>query len=68
MIAVEIDRALDELALDPAQGDVLPLRNHPTAFRKRVGNYRIFFDLQRDQRLILVHDIVRRTSKTYRRR
>jgi mRNA-degrading endonuclease RelE of RelBE toxin-antitoxin system len=63
-----IDRALDELALDPARGDVLPLRNHPTAFRKRVGDYRIFFDLERDPRLILIHDLVRRTSKTYRRR
>ena len=65
---LRIDRALDELALDPAQGDVLPLRNHPTAFRKRVGDYRIFFDLERDQRLIRVHDVVRRTSTTYRRR
>jgi mRNA-degrading endonuclease RelE of RelBE toxin-antitoxin system len=32
-----IDRALDELALDPSQGDVLPLRNHPAEFRKRIG-------------------------------
>ncbi|MGH6904966.1 MAG: type II toxin-antitoxin system RelE family toxin [Geminicoccaceae bacterium] len=63
-----IDRALDELALDPSLGDVLPLRNHPTEFRKRVGDYRIFFDLQRHQRLVWVHDILRRTSKTYRRR
>ena len=63
-----LDRAMDELALDPAQGDVLPMRNHPTEFRKRVGDYRIFFDVERDQRLIRVHDIVRRTSTTYRRR
>ena len=63
-----IDRALDELALDPSQGDVLPLRNHPAEFRKRVGDYRVFFDLERHERLIRVHDIVRRTSTTYRRR
>jgi mRNA interferase RelE/StbE len=63
-----IDRALDELALDPSQGDVLPLRNHPAEFRKRVGDYRVFFDLERDERLVRVHDIVRRTSTTYRRR
>jgi mRNA-degrading endonuclease RelE of RelBE toxin-antitoxin system len=44
------------------------LRNHPTEFRKRVGDYRIFFDVERHQRLIRVHDIVRRTSTTYRRR
>jgi mRNA interferase RelE/StbE len=61
-----LDRALDELALDPSQGDVLPLRNHSIEFRKRVGDYRIFFDVERQQRLIRVHDIVRRTSTTYR--
>ena len=37
-----------QLALDPALGDVLPLRNHPAEFRKRVGDYRVFFDLERD--------------------
>jgi mRNA-degrading endonuclease RelE of RelBE toxin-antitoxin system len=63
-----INQALDELAFDPAQGDVLPLRNHPAEFRKRVGDYRVFFDVERDERLIRVHDIVRRTSTTYRRR
>ena len=63
-----IDRALDELALDPSQGDVLPLRNHPAEFRKRVGDYRVFFDLVRDERLVRVHDIVGRTSTSYRRR
>ena len=63
-----IDRALDELALDPAQGDVLPLRNHPAEIRKRVGDYRVFFDVERHARLVRVHDIVRRTSTTYRRR
>jgi mRNA interferase RelE/StbE len=63
-----IERALGELAFDPSQGDVLPLRNHPAEFRKRVGDYRVFFDVQRDERLVRVHDIVRRTSTTYRRR
>jgi mRNA interferase RelE/StbE len=63
-----IDRALDELALAPFQGDVLPLRNRPAEFRKRVGDYRVFFDLKRDERLVRVHEIVRRTSTTYRRR
>ena len=40
----------------------------PPNSAKRVGDYRVFFDLDRDERLIRVHDIVRRTSTTYRRR
>jgi len=44
------------------------LRNQPAEFRLRVGNYRVFFDLERVQRQVRVHDIVRRTTKTYRRR
>jgi mRNA interferase RelE/StbE len=63
-----IDRALDELASDPLQGDVRPLKGQPAEFRMRVGDYRIFFDLEHLQRQIRVHDIVRRTTSTYRRR
>jgi hypothetical protein len=50
------------------RGDVLPLRNHPTEFRKRVGDDRIFFDVEHHQRLIRVHAIIRRSSTTYRGR
>ncbi len=38
------------------------------AWRKRVGSYRILFDLNFEERLIEVQDIDRRTSKTYRKR
>jgi mRNA-degrading endonuclease RelE of RelBE toxin-antitoxin system len=53
---------------DPFRGDVAPLKHQPVEFRKRVGDYRIFFDLDRQRMLVLVHDVVRRTSKTYGRR
>ncbi|MGH7814063.1 MAG: type II toxin-antitoxin system RelE family toxin [Candidatus Binataceae bacterium] len=55
---------------DPRGGDVLRL--HPVsglpAFRRRVGDYRILFDLYPERNLILVSDIVRRTTTTYRGR
>jgi mRNA-degrading endonuclease RelE of RelBE toxin-antitoxin system len=35
------------------------------AWRRRVGNYRIFFDLYPDQLMVDVIEILRRTSKTY---
>ena len=54
--------------MDPFGGDVQPLKGHPATFRRRVGNWRIFFDADRDHRTIDITDIVRRTSTTYRKR
>jgi mRNA-degrading endonuclease RelE of RelBE toxin-antitoxin system len=50
---------------DPFQGDIKRLKGQPTAWRRRVGSYRILYDLYVDQRLIVVVGIVRRSSTTY---
>jgi mRNA-degrading endonuclease RelE of RelBE toxin-antitoxin system len=50
---------------DPFAGDIVRLQAQPTAWRRRVGNYRIFFDLYPEQLLIVVLAIRRRTSTTY---
>ncbi len=57
--------ALDEMEEDPFQGDIVRLKAQPTAWRRRVGNWRILFDIDPDRRLVIVHDILRRTSTTY---
>jgi mRNA-degrading endonuclease RelE of RelBE toxin-antitoxin system len=57
---------LEEMRRDPLSGDVRRLTNHPVSFRRRVGNYRILFDLDPASRTVLVHDVVRRSSTTYR--
>jgi len=53
------------MASDPFGGDVRPLKDQPTAFRRRVGDWRIFFDVYPDRRMLEVVHIVRRTSTTY---
>jgi mRNA-degrading endonuclease RelE of RelBE toxin-antitoxin system len=53
---------------NPFTGDIQRLENQPTAFRRRVGDWRIFFDVYPEQRLVEVTDIVRRTTTTYRGR
>ena len=58
-------RALEETARDPFAGDVVRLKDQPTAFRRRVGDWRILFDIEPEKRRVLVHDVVRRTSTTY---
>jgi mRNA-degrading endonuclease RelE of RelBE toxin-antitoxin system len=50
---------------DPFGGDIVCLQAQPAAWRRRVGSYRIFFDVHYDTRLVLITGIVRRTSTTY---
>ena len=57
--------ALQAMAQDPFAGDIARLKDQPAAWRRRVGSYRIFFDLYPDRFLIEVVDIRRRTSTTY---
>ena len=53
---------------DPFAGDVLPLKNERAAFRRRVGDWRLFFDADPPNRTIEVTDIERRTTTTYKKR
>jgi mRNA-degrading endonuclease RelE of RelBE toxin-antitoxin system len=58
-----IERALDALAVDPFTGDIKHLQ--ALGWRRRVGEYRIFYDLYIQDRRIVVTAIERRTSTTY---
>jgi mRNA-degrading endonuclease RelE of RelBE toxin-antitoxin system len=50
---------------DPFSGDINRLKSQPTGWRRRCGEYRIFYDLYPAQGLIVVVAITRRTSTTY---
>ncbi len=53
-IFVAYQAALKEMEHDPfAGGDVARLHDQPTAFRRRVGDWRIFFDMDPQQRLVM---------------
>ena len=49
----------------PFRDDIARLKNKPATWRRRVGNYRIFFDVDVEELLVDVTDIRRRTSTTY---
>ncbi len=57
--------ALEAMGENPFSGDIACLRDQPTAWRRRVGSYRIFFDVYPDRLLVQVVSITRRTSTTY---
>ncbi|MBV8362663.1 MAG: type II toxin-antitoxin system RelE/ParE family toxin [Deltaproteobacteria bacterium] len=63
-----IEAALLAMQQDPYQGDIAPLKGERFAWRRRVGNYRIIYELIPEQHLILVSHVERRTSTTYRKR
>jgi mRNA-degrading endonuclease RelE of RelBE toxin-antitoxin system len=60
---VSVEAALDALERDPFSGDIKRLR--PSEWRRRVGNYRVFYDLLLEEHLVVVTAIKRRTSTTY---
>lgn len=60
-----IRAALEEMALNPFSGDIVRLHSERATWRRRVGSYRIFFDVYPDSQMVDVVDIDRRTSTTY---
>jgi mRNA-degrading endonuclease RelE of RelBE toxin-antitoxin system len=49
---------------DPFRGDVRKLQGLP-GLRRRVGNWRIFFEIVAEHRQVVVTAVERRTSTTY---
>ena len=59
---------LGEMAENPTAGNIKRLHNERSAFRRRVGDWRIFFDLDHAAHLVTIVAVERRTSTTYRKR
>ncbi len=50
---------------DPFSGDIAHLKGEqPSAMRRRVGDWWIFFDVYPDRKLVVIVGIRRRTSTT----
>ena len=61
-----IAAALRSMQQDPFGGDVVALRGvHKGSFRRRIGSWRLLFDVDTETRTVSVNDILRRSSKTY---
>jgi mRNA-degrading endonuclease RelE of RelBE toxin-antitoxin system len=53
------------MAEDPFSGDILKLHGMEDRWRRRAGNYRVFFAVDAAAKTISVSAIARRTSTTY---
>jgi len=53
------------MSIDPFSGDIVKLEGDGERWRRRVGNYRVFFSVQAVTRMVVVSMIARRSSTTY---
>ena len=60
-----IKSALDELVFNPYHGDIQKMEGRENSWRRRIGAYRIFFDIDKKRKIINITNIKRRTSSTY---
>ena len=58
-------QVIESLPIDPFAGDIEKMEGEENTWRRRVGSYRIFFELIKTDRVIYVFDTKRRTSSTY---
>jgi mRNA-degrading endonuclease RelE of RelBE toxin-antitoxin system len=57
--------AIEGMRENPLKGDVRKLHGGLEGFRRRVGNWRIFFDVDSTKAQVVITAIERRTSTTY---
>lgn len=57
--------ALRDFVNNPYFGDIEKIEGEANTWRRRIGNYRIIYDINIKNNLVLIRDIRRRTSTTY---
>ena len=56
---------LENLTKNPYQGDIEKIKGEENVWRRRVGDYRIIYEILPNRKFIWVFDIRRRTTTTY---
>ena len=60
----KIQAVIKAIPENPFAGDVLKMNNQDL-WRRRVGSYRLFFEINLSRKSIFIFHVERRTSKTY---
>ncbi len=60
-----ITEVIENLPHNPYAGDLEKIKDEENTWRRRIGNYRIFYEIIPINRAIYVFHIERRTSNTY---
>ena len=59
-------KAVERLAEEPRPNGVRKIKEAVTAYRIRVGDYRIVYDVYDDEKLVVILQVVRRSETTYK--
>ena len=57
--------AFEGLPRNPFAGDIEKMKGETYSWRRRIGSYRIFYEIIGHDKIIYIFRIERRTSKTY---
>lgn len=60
-----IIKAIEQLPFNPYLGDIEKMKDEENSWRRRIGAYRIFYEVILQEKVIYVFRVERRTSKTY---
>ncbi len=63
--AERISSAITDLAANPYFGDVAKMQGQEDVWRRRIGAYRIFYEVVVEEKVVYVYRVERRTSATY---
>lgn len=60
-----LQAVLRQFEVDPWLGDIAKIKDEENSWRRRAGNYRIFYSVEIKRRVVEIKEIERRTSSTY---
>ena len=63
--AVRITDVLEDKSFDPYDGDIEKIKGEENIWRRRIGSYRVFYEINQSERSVDVFWVERRTSSTY---
>lgn len=58
-------KVVEELSGNPFVGDIQKMKGEKNTWRRRIGAYRIFYEIFVDEKTIRIFRVERRASKTY---
>ena len=58
--------AIDKLATEPRPNGVRKIEGAAPAYRIRVGDYRVVYDIYDDKKLVVILQVIRRSETTYK--
>lgn len=63
--SLRILNTIESLTDNPFGGDIQKMKGEENVWRRRIGSYRLFYELLPSESIIHVYNVERRTTQTY---